>query len=176
MLPLAFFNPAFFPIGEMASGGILFSGLSEKSMQKRDAGIRNSAYAQKKRVVPFCVLSLHGPSSKRPSGGRGNFCISKSKCGKYLTYRSRNRRRVFRLLRQFNKYASVTRFASLNLSLHEPNSGKNPRKGAAAPFLGRFEGVCKGARLPRESSEAIRVGKGGTTERTTPVRRKRRTG
>ena len=28
-----------------ASGGILFSGLSEKSMQKRDAGDANSAYA-----------------------------------------------------------------------------------------------------------------------------------
>ena len=43
-------------------------------------------------------------------------------------------------------------------------------------FLGRFKGVCKGAGFPRESSEAIRVGKGGTTERTRPVRRKRRTG
>ena len=53
-----------------ASGGILFSGLSEKSMQKRDAGDANSAYAQKKLVVPFCVLSLHRPSSERPSGGR----------------------------------------------------------------------------------------------------------
>ena len=121
-----------------------FFWLVRKKYAKKDAGIRNSAYAQKKRVVPFCVLSLHGPSSKRPSGGRGNFCISKSKCGKYLTYRSRNRRRVFRLLRQFNKYASVTRFASLNLSLHEPNSGKNPRKGAAAPFLVVLRGFAKG--------------------------------
>ena len=43
-------------------------------------------------------------------------------------------------------------------------------------FLGRFKGIAKGTGLPRESSEAIRVGKGGTTERTTPVRRKRRTG
>ena len=176
MLPLAFFNPAFFPIGEMASGGILFSGLSEKSMQKRDAGIRNSAYAQKKRVVPFCVLSLHGPSSKRPSGGRGNFCISKSKCGKYLTYRSRNRRRVFRLLRQFNKYASVTRFVNLKTNSAQIKPRGKSKEGGRSPLLGRFKGVCKGARLPRESSEAIRVGKGGTTERTTPVRRKRRTG
>ena len=50
------------------------------------------------------------------------------------------------------------------------------KEGGRSPLLGRFKGVCKGARLPRESSEAIRVGKGGTTERTTPVRRKRRTG
>ena len=35
MLPLAFFNPAFFPIGETASGGILFSGLSEKKYAKK---------------------------------------------------------------------------------------------------------------------------------------------
>ena len=50
------------------------------------------------------------------------------------------------------------------------------KEGGRSPLLGRFKGVCKGARLPRESSEAIRVGKGGTTERTMPVRRLRRTG
>ena len=41
-----------------ASGGILFSGSSEKSMQKRDAGERNSAYAPEKPVVLSCVLSF----------------------------------------------------------------------------------------------------------------------
>ena len=41
-----------------ASGGILFSGLSEKSMQKRDAGERNGAYAPEKLFVSLCVLSF----------------------------------------------------------------------------------------------------------------------
>ena len=41
-----------------ASGGILFSGLSEKSMQKRDAGERNSAYAPEKLFVSLYVLSF----------------------------------------------------------------------------------------------------------------------
>ena len=41
-----------------ASDGILFSGLSEKSMQKRDAGERNSAYAPEKLFVSLYVLSF----------------------------------------------------------------------------------------------------------------------
>ena len=53
-----------------ASGGILFSGLSEKSMQKRDAGDANSAYAPEKQFVTLCVWPLHHPLSERPSGGR----------------------------------------------------------------------------------------------------------
>ena len=56
----------------------------------------------------------------------------------------RNSRRVFRLPRRSIKDASVARFASLNLSLHEPNSGENPRKGAAAPFLVVLRGIVKG--------------------------------
>jgi hypothetical protein len=38
---------------------ILFSGLSEKSMQKRDAVVRNSAVTPEKQIVTLCVLSLH---------------------------------------------------------------------------------------------------------------------
>ena len=55
-----------------------------------------------------------------------------------------NSRRVFRLPRLFNKDASIPRFANLNLSLHKPNSGENPRKGAAAPFLVVLRGFAKG--------------------------------
>ena len=51
--------------------------------------------------------------------------------------------------------------------------GKIQGRGAAAPFLVVLRGFAKGTGLPRESSEAIRVGRGGTTERTRPVRRKR---
>ena len=56
----------------------------------------------------------------------------------------RNRCRVFRLPRRSIKDASVARFASLSLSLHKPNSGENPRKGAAAPFLVVLRGIVKG--------------------------------
>ena len=53
-----------------ASGGILFSGLSEKSMQKRDAGVRNSAVAPEKALC-FCVPFTDSAVRKeRPSGGR----------------------------------------------------------------------------------------------------------
>ena len=89
---------------------------------------------------------------------------------------ARLHRRVFRLPRRSIKDASVARFVNLKSPQHKLNSGENPRKGAAAPFLVVLRGFAKGTGLPRESSEAIRVGKGGTTERTTPVRRKRRTG
>ncbi len=44
-----------------ASGGILFSGLSEKSMQKRDAGERNSAYAQKRHFDSACHSPMACP-------------------------------------------------------------------------------------------------------------------
>ena len=56
----------------------------------------------------------------------------------------RNRRRVFRLPRRSIKDAPVARFASLSLSPHKPNSGENPRKGAAAPFLVVLRGIVKG--------------------------------
>ena len=45
-----------------ASGGILFSGLSEKSMQKRDAGVRNSAYAQKRHFDSACHSLMIRPA------------------------------------------------------------------------------------------------------------------
>jgi len=62
--------PFFFAQQGRASGGILFSGLSEKSMQKRDAGVRNSAVAPEKAFC-FCVPFTDGASRKeRPSGGR----------------------------------------------------------------------------------------------------------
>ena len=41
-------------------------------------------------------------------------------------------------------------------------------KEEASPLLGRFKGIPKKG-LPRESSEAVRAGKGGTTKRTRPA-------
>ena len=62
--------PFFFAQQGRASGGMLFSGLSEKSMQKRDAGVRNSAYAPEKAFC-FCMPFTDGAvREERPSGGR----------------------------------------------------------------------------------------------------------
>ena len=49
------------PKARCASGGILFSGLSEKSMQKRDAGDANSAYAQKRHFASACHSPIVRP-------------------------------------------------------------------------------------------------------------------
>ena len=56
-----------------ASGGILFSGLSEKSMQKRDAGERNSAYAQKRHFDSAChsPIALPARNALRAAVGSG---------------------------------------------------------------------------------------------------------
>ena len=56
----------------------------------------------------------------------------------------RNRRRVFRRPRRSIKDASVARFVSLKKLPHELNSGENPRKGAAAPFLVVLRGLQRG--------------------------------
>ena len=62
----------------------------------------------------------------------------------YLTYGSRNSRRVFRLPRQLNKNASVARLDNLKQFPHKTSPGENPRKGAAAPFLVVLRGIVKG--------------------------------
>ena len=56
-----------------ASGGILFSGLSEKSMQKGDAGERNSAYAQKRHFDSAChsPIALPARNALRAAVGSG---------------------------------------------------------------------------------------------------------
>ena len=56
----------------------------------------------------------------------------------------RNSRRVFRLPRRSIKDASVARFVNLKSPQHKLNSGENPRKGAAAPFLVVLRGLQRG--------------------------------
>ena len=51
-----------------ASGGILFSGLSEKSMQKRDAGDANSAYAPEKAIRYAVRLAVTSSVVRTPFG------------------------------------------------------------------------------------------------------------
>ena len=64
------FSPAFFPARETASGGHIFSVLTEKIWKKRPLGTRNSAVAPEKSFC-FCVPFNDDASLKeRPSGGR----------------------------------------------------------------------------------------------------------
>ena len=79
---------------------------------------------------------------ERPFFLQGLLCVSRVTI--FHAKGIRNRRRVFRLPRRSIKDASVARFASLSLSPHKPNSGENPRKGAAAPFLVVLRGFAKG--------------------------------
>ena len=64
------FRPRFLSQHEKeASGGILFSVLPEKSMQKRGAGRENSAYARK--TSRYILRIIVTPAVKeRPSGDR----------------------------------------------------------------------------------------------------------
>ena len=80
-----------------ASGGILFSGFSEKSMQKRDAGERNSAYAPEKLfvslyVLSFCFRRLNALRAAVESGfpsARHAVQVALFAPAEYLTYGSR---------------------------------------------------------------------------------------
>ena len=140
------------PKARDASGGILFSGLSEKSMQKRDAGERNSASRLKRHFDSACHSPIMRPArnalraaveSGFPSA-RYAVQIALFAPVEYLTYGSRNSRRVFRLPRQLNKNASVARLDNLKQFPHKTSPGENPRKGAAAPFLVVLRGIVKG--------------------------------
>ena len=89
--------PFFFAQQGRASGGILFSGLSEKSMQKRDAGERNSAVAPEKLfvslyVLSFCFRRLNALRAAVQSGfpsARYAVCVVLFAPVEYLTYESR---------------------------------------------------------------------------------------
>ena len=190
-----------------ASGGILFSGSSEKSMQKRDAGERNSAYAPEKLfvslyVLSFCFRRLNALRAVVQSGfpiARYTVRVALFAPAEYLTYGSRKAvlpaRAALRIARndfpckghpkQAQSISTTTpvyqrricgAFCKLKKATARTKLRGKSKEGGRSPLLGRFKGIAKGRGLPRESSEAIRVGKGGTTERTTPVRRKRRTG
>ena len=140
------------PKARDASGGILFSGLSEKSVQKRDAGERNSAYAQKRHFDSAChsPIALPARNALRAAVGSGfpsarhAVQVALFAPVEYLTYGSRNSRRVFRLPRQLNKNASVARLDNLKQFPHKTSPGENPRKGAAAPFLVVLRGLQRG--------------------------------
>ena len=83
---------------------------------------------------------------------------------------SGNNRRVFRLPRRSIKDASVARFVNLKSPQHKLNSGENPRKGAAAPFLVVLRGLQRG-KAPTRIQRSDSCGKrrnNGTDEACTP--------
>ena len=90
---------------------------------------------------------------ERPFFLQGLLCVSRVTI--FHAKGIRNRRRVFRLPRRSIKDASVARFVSLKKLPHELNSGENPRKGAAAPFLVVLRGLQRGkapTRIQRSDS------------------------
>ena len=84
---------------------------------------------------------------------------------------TRNRRRVFRLPRQFNKNASVARFVNLKTNSAQTKPRGKSKEGGRSPLLGRFKGVCKGARAPTRIQRSDSCGKrrnNGTDEACPP--------
>ena len=83
----------------------------------------------------------------------------------------RNSRRVFRLPRQFNKNASVPRFANPKMISAQTKLRGKSKEGGRSPLLGRFKGVCKGARAPTRIQRSDSCGKrrnNGTDEACPP--------
>ena len=132
-------------------------------MQKRDAGERNSASRLKRHFDSACHSPIMRPARNALraavesgfSSARYAVQIALFAPVEYLTYGSRNSRRVFRLPRQLNKNASVARLDNLKQFSHKTSPGENPRKGAAAPFLVVLRGLQRGkapTRIQRSDS------------------------
>ena len=66
------------------------------------------------------------------------------------------------------QFTSASRFCWFGMCFAQTNPREKSKKGASALFLVVLRGISK-AGLPREPSEAIRAGKGGTTKRTRPA-------
>ena len=62
----------------------------------------------------------------------------------YLTYGSRDSRRVFRLPRRSARYASASRFADVEYVIALTKLLGKFQEGGISPLLGRFKGDCKG--------------------------------
>ena len=89
---------------------------------------------------------------ERPFFLQGLLCVSRVTI--FHAKGIRNRRRVFRLPRQFNKNASVPRFVNPKIiSVRIKLRGKS-KEGGRSPLLGRFKGDCQGgeSKLPLDYS------------------------
>ena len=74
----------------------------------------------------------------------------------------------FDYLAGLSKFASASRFVDFVIYLCTNQTPGMIQEWGRNPLLGRFKGIPKNG-LPREPSEAVRVGKGGTTKRTRPA-------
>ena len=84
---------------------------------------------------------------------------------------SRNSRRVFRLPRLFNKDASASHFVNPKINSAQTTPRGKSKEGGRSPLLGRFKGVCKGARAPTRIQRSDSCGKrrnNGTDEACPP--------
>ena len=72
---------------------------------------------------------------------------------------SGNNRRVFRLPRRSIKDASVARFVNLKTNSAQTKPRGKSKEGGRSPLLGRFKGVCKGARAPTRIQRSDSCGK-----------------
>ena len=106
---------------------------------------------------------------ERPFFLQGLLCVSRVTI--FHAKGIRNRRRVFRLPRRSGKYASVPRFVNPKIiSVRIKLRGKS-KEGGRSPLLGRFKGVCKGARAPTRIQRSDSCGKrrnNGTDEACPP--------
>ena len=71
----------------------------------------------------------------------------------------RNSRRVFRLPCRSIKDASVARFVNLKQPTAQTKLRGKSKEGGRSPLLGRFKGVCKGARAPTRIQRSDSCGK-----------------
>ena len=107
---------------------------------------------------------------ERPFFLQGLLCVSRVTI--FHAKGIRNRRRVFRLPRRSGKYASVPRFVNPKIiSVRIKLRGKS-KEGGRSPLLGRFKGVCKGARAPTRIQRSDSCGKrrnNGTDDACPPL-------
>ena len=102
----------------VASRTYFFLSCQKKVCKKEAQGTRNSAYAQKNESFRFtcCRSSFRSPNALRATEESGLYSarhivlVVPLALVEYLTYGSRDRRRVFRLPRQSAVYASLSRF------------------------------------------------------------------
>ena len=94
---------------------------------------------------------------ERPFFLQGLLCVSRVTI--FHAKGIRNRRRVFRLPRQFNKNASVARFVNLKTNSAQTKPRGKSKEGGRSPLLGRFKGVCKGDRAPTRIQRSDSCGK-----------------
>ena len=137
---------------QLSLRGHTFFCLARKKYAKKRRGTRNSADAQKNESLHFTCCRSFFCSPNALTGDRqlgflsARYAVRIVTCApvEYLTYGSRNRRRVFRLPRRTVVYASVSRFWWLEIYFRTNQTPGMIQEGGRNPLLGRFKGIPKG--------------------------------